>query len=177
MMSRNKWLWSVPAMLLAMFSSLAQATDCSEVQWHSDVLAKYPEIAKACQAVVMRDGEERVEIKADFVRAHPNHSITLDVHENDGTKEAVTVKFNRDVKLNDQVDLDRLPRGYEMTLYIPHDRFEIVHATSDEPVEIIEEVVVAEVTYLPDTASPWYLIGALGSWLFAVAMVMRLRRR
>ncbi len=175
-MSRRKWLWSVPAMLLAMFSTLAQATDCSEVQWHSDVLAEYPNIAKACQAVVMRDGEERVEIKADFVRAHTGNKITLDVHENDGNKERVTVQFNRDVKLNDQVELERLPRGYELTFYVPQDRFEVVHATSEQPVEIVEEVMVAEVTYLPDTASPWYLIGALGSCLFGLAMVLRLRR-
>ncbi|MBY6223082.1 hypothetical protein [Ferrimonas balearica] len=176
MMSKRNWLLSVPAMVLAMFSALAQATDCSEVQWHADVLAAYPGAAKACQAVVMRDGEERVEVKADFVAAHANGKITLDVHENDGTKERMDIRFGRDVKLNDQVDLDRLPRGYELTLYIPHDRFEIVQAVSEEPVEIVEEVVVAEVVMLPDTASPWYLLATLGLGLLGLSLALRLRR-
>ncbi|MBY5991853.1 hypothetical protein [Ferrimonas balearica] len=171
-MNRLKGLWP---MMLVLFAGAAQATDCSEIQWHQDVLAAYPGAAKACQAVVEIDGEERVEIVADFVRAHPGNKITVDIHQVDGTKERLTVKVDKDVKVNDQVELEVLPRGYEMTIYVPQDRFEVAKARSDVEY-VVEEVVVAEVAYLPDTASDWYLLGALGAFMLALGSALGIWR-
>ncbi|SHI15791.1 hypothetical protein [Ferrimonas marina] len=162
------------AALLSVMSFSAHAVDCSDIEWHQDVLDKFPNAAEACQSVVMRDGEVHVEMIAEFVRMRPNNRADLLVHANDGTKKEVTVKVDNRIKVNDEVAFDTLPRGYEMQFFIPNDRFEVVHAVSQMPVE---EVVIEEIAYLPSTASVWPLVGSLGAMFLGIAGALRLRRR
>jgi hypothetical protein len=85
--------FSVTFSLLAslMITSAAQAQDagsCSGVQWKADVVAKYPDIAKACVGVVDRDGKKYVRLSGK-VASKGKDSITVKL---DNTHSTMTWK-------------------------------------------------------------------------------------
>ncbi|QBF82626.1 LPXTG cell wall anchor domain-containing protein [Shewanella maritima] len=164
------------ALLTTMLSLPAMAnTKCDDVSWHQDVLAKYPSIANACQAVVEKDGQEFVKLNAEFIRYHEPHKVQLAFFERDGTKERQTIAVKHDAKVDaggNKVGWDALPKGYKLEFYIPSDRFEV-----HEVVNVTPPPHLTQTAALPKTASWLPALGALGMTLIGVGGFISRRYR
>jgi hypothetical protein len=83
--------FSLIASLLVAGAAHAQAPDagsCDAVQWKTEVLAKYPDIAKSCVGVVDRDGKKYVRLSGK-VASKGKDSITVKL---DNTRSTMTWK-------------------------------------------------------------------------------------
>ena len=155
----------------------ALAAECSDVEYHQDVLDKYPAIANACQEVIEQNGKSYVKVTADFVSFRRPDKLTVNVHENDGTKERQTIKVDPAMRVNvgnTERKFSELPRNYTLNFSIPSDRFEM--ATEEELNEApVEEVVVVE--ELPKTASVWPALGLAGFGMVFLSQLLTWRRK
>jgi hypothetical protein len=155
----------------------ALAAECSDVEYHQDVLDKYPAIANACQEVIEQNGKSYVKVTADFVSFRRPDKLTVNVHENDGTKERQTIKVDPKMRVNvgnTERKFSELPRNYTLNFSIPSDRFEM--ATEEELNEApVEEVVVVE--ELPKTASVWPTLGLAGFTMVFLSQLLTWRRK
>lgn len=72
-------LVTVAGVLAFAGTALADTTEagsCGDVHWKSDVLLKYPDIAKSCVAVVDRDGKKYVKLSGK-VRSKGKDTVTV----------------------------------------------------------------------------------------------------
>lgn len=82
---------SLLASLVVAGAAHAQAPDagsCNDVKWKTDVVAKYPDIAKSCVGVVERDGKRYVRLSGK-VSSKGKDSITVKL---DNTRSTMTWK-------------------------------------------------------------------------------------
>lgn len=166
------------ALLSSVIAAPALAADCSDVEWHQDVLAQYPSVANACQEVVERDGKQYVKLKAEFIRYREPHKAMLDVYEADGSKQRQTVSLKPNATVNaggNMVGWDALPKGYELEFYVPSDRFEVDEVTMVTPVAPVEPSPEPEV--LPKTASWVPALGMLGVVFLGLGQLFGRRRK
>ena len=79
----------VPIVTLStlLMTSNVFAAEYSDVEFHQDVIDKYPTIVNACQEVVMKGDSSHIKVVADFVSFWRPDKLTINVHENDGSKE------------------------------------------------------------------------------------------
>jgi hypothetical protein len=103
--------------------------------------------------------------------------LTVNVHENDGTKERQTIKVDPKMRVNvgnTERKFSELPRNYTLNFSIPSDRFEM--ASEEELNEApVEEVVVVE--ELPKTASVWPTLGLAGFTMVFLSQLLTWRRK
>lgn len=77
------------ALLCAAPAAFAQAT-CADMVWSDAVLDVYPDIADACdEVVVAEDGTQYARIDATFHRLTPGGDVIVYVEENDGDRDPV----------------------------------------------------------------------------------------
>jgi hypothetical protein len=155
----------------------ALAAECSDVEYHQDVLDKYPAIANACQEVTEKNGKSYVKVTADFISFRRPDKLTVNVHENDGSKERQTIKVDPQMRVTVGESKKRfsdLPRNYTLNFSIPSDRFEM--ASHEEMNEApVEEVAVVE--ELPKTASVWPTLGLAGFTMVLFSQLLTWRRK
>jgi hypothetical protein len=166
-----------------MASSSLWAVECSEVIWAPSVLAQYPNISDLCQGVVERDGKQYVEVQGKFVRMHDNKARIKFKHADGSygkTFESKELPNDYKIMVNDkEVLLHRVQRDTQLTIYMPPDRFTLIHdlAAADTSVDMVEEVPAE----MPKTASWTPLLGLLGALGCGLGLLMtslrRLRRR
>jgi hypothetical protein len=162
-------------------SSNVFSAECSDVEFHQDVIDKYPTIVNACQEVVMKGDSSYIKVVADFVSFRRPDKLTINVHENDGTKEKQVMEVKPDMMVmagNKEVKISTLPKNYELNFMIPSDRFEFIADDSmiDEPMEV-EPPVVEKVAVLPKTASVWPAVGIAGFTMLCLSQLLAWRRK
>ncbi|MBW8190460.1 hypothetical protein K0504_05370 [Neiella marina] len=171
-MELRKLRMTLAALAIAAAPLAAQAADCSDVEWHPDVLAAFPEAPQSCQGVIEKDGAMFVKMKAEFVSI-TGKRVRLRIEQNDGARKMHSFVPEAPISImagGKATTWRELYSGYKMNIYIPSDRFELASVDSEEAVEMAAE--------MPKTASVWPLVGMLGAGLLVVAgFARRLRRR
>ncbi|MBD8527432.1 LPXTG cell wall anchor domain-containing protein [Pseudomarimonas arenosa] len=180
-------------------------SDCAGMIWNTELVSKYPRIAKGCREVVMVDGQKWARFEAAFVRANADGSFTSEFMDGrNHTLGNVTLMPRADQRATidgRKVRFSDLSHNQKLNYYVPEGAtgfaFEPV-ASSSEYVPIVryEEVetvpspsvdrsLVAQVDpstqrqarHLPDTAGPlpFLALGGLVSLIGAGGLSLRRR--
>jgi hypothetical protein len=176
------------ALTQAAESFTASGTTCRDITWKPDVLAKYPNVAAACQGVVQQGGETYAKFVGTVVSNSPA-GLRMRFK---GSDESVLIKpaSSQKVSIAGQTyNAREMQQGQELTFYVPASRF--AASLGDEP-QVVEVVEIVEITpipapaampsgeaaSLPKTASnlPWLAVCGVLLTLCAGAMAV-LRRR
>jgi len=146
-------------------AALAQdEVSCSDIEWSSNVTNEVPTIANACDAVVVKNGAQfaRVQVEVQRVRGR---NLTFKILNNDGSSggsytQQVATSWR--AKIGGQsYRASELMRGQQLNVYLPNDRWAVIHEDDDGP-DMMDAVEVVAAPSLPETASPLPLIGMLG---------------
>lgn len=166
---------------------------CGDVAWQPQLLATYPEIAKACQEVVVSNGTKWARFTGRFERTNRDGSVTTTIEDRDGSKLG---SFTMKPAPGQRVVLDGvhrpfadLRRGQQLSLYVPESRYgvatepgvpveqvaEVVAPTPPEPARMAQAEPMR--TELPRTAGPLPLVmlGGLVSLLGGLGLTFRRR--
>ena len=115
---------SVGSFALALIPAVALAQQpavCQRVEFSQEVLARFPNIRKACLDVINKDGQEYAVVKADLVRA-TSRRMTVRVKLPDGTHSdpiGINIKGNARVNVNGQpTRIEDIAIGQELSAYI-----------------------------------------------------------
>lgn len=164
--------------------AMAQAPECSDVEWGQDVLSRYPNIAEACQGVVERGGNRYVKFTAAMDRLFNSGEVRLRIFRPDGTYGVGTFNPPRGFQAEMggvSTTLDQIPRGKQFNIYMPEGRWalasphvEAATVATAPAVEEPEERAMAPASSrmdeeLPDTGGPLPLIALLGGLAAAMA--------
>ncbi len=118
---------------------------CADIEWKSMVTDQYPSIADACDAVVEKKGRLYARIKVEIQRVRAN-TLTFQIINNDGSSGGTysqNVGSTWRAKLSGQSYRARdLSRGQQLRVYMPHDRWALVHVDDDGP--DIEDAIALE---------------------------------
>ena len=180
MFTRKLALIAGAAMLVMGQSALAQEElTCDDIEWSSNVTDQVPTIADACDAVVMKNGKMFARVQVEVRRAR-GRNITFRILNNDGSFGGTytqTVDMNWRAKVGGQsLRSDELLRGQELNVYLPGDRWAIIHEDDDGPDEA-DAVEVVAAAVLPETASPLPLLASLGLGLAGLGAAFGAVRR
>lgn len=166
----------VSASAFAAEAFTASGTTCRDITWKPDVLAKYPNIAAACQGVVQQAGETYVKFTGTVANNSP---AGLRMKFKGAGDQSVLIKpsASQTVKIHGQTyNLRDMQQGQEMDFYIPASRFAASLGDEPEAVSVVEIIEISplpvpeptpapgEAASLPKTASdlPWLaVLGAL----------------
>jgi hypothetical protein len=168
----------------------ADPADCQTAQFSSEVLAKFPNIAKTCLDIINKDGQDYAVVKADLVRTRPG-AVTVRVKMPDGTRSDSmiirTAPGRRVLVDGKEVRVEDLAVGQEITAYVKVTQPEIALAPV-EPTAPIESSPMEEAapapaetastaTTMPTTASPFPAIGLAGFGLILAGTLLGFARR
>jgi len=165
-------------------SFTAHGTTCADVDWSADTLAKYPNISKACQEVMQRNGATFVKFEGTVKKvAKGGSEVTMGMKGTDA-KLVLHPDPNRTVSIGGKnTPVKSLRPGDSLTFYVPDSRLVAVEtpepAVEEIPIgpPVIEQVAMTTTTYdMPKTASSWPLAALLGSLCLGFALVVRTRR-
>ncbi|MCX2981543.1 hypothetical protein EYC98_11790 [Halieaceae bacterium IMCC14734] len=153
---------------------------CSDIDWSSAVTDQVPNVAAACDEVVVKNGKMFARVKVELQRVR-GRTLTFKLINKDGSSGG---SYTQKVEPEWRANIDgtkyrprELSRGQQLNIYLPHDRWAIIHEDEDGP-DVIDAVVVTAAPMLPKTASPLPLIGLFGAGFVALAAGMgALRRR
>lgn len=171
----------------------ATGTNCEDVKWAPQTLARYPRIVAACQGVVQRDGKYFV-VFSGIVHSVHNYGRALSVDFDNGDK--VTLNPPAGMKFDIGGTMTR-PRdihpGQQLTFYVPQDQFvaevpEGEHISPPIPITGWEPQLVADNAHakvappaeLPQTGTELGLLalGGLGMMAAGAGLTtLRYRRR
>lgn len=164
------------------FGSTAMAQDelsCSDIEWSSVVTDQYPSIADACDAVVMKNDKMFARIEVEVMRVR-GRTLTFRIMNNDGSSGGTysqTVDTSWRAKIGGRSYRARdLSRGQMLNVYMPGDRWVVIHEDDDGPDEA-DAIALAPAAVLPETASPLPLIGLLGGLFMALGAGLGVIRR
>ncbi len=157
------------------------AVTCADLNWSAEVLANNPDIGESCQSVFEKNGELYAKSTVEVVRVRGNRMTFRPLH-TDGT-----MGDSRSMQLDSSWRAEiggrsyrasDLMRGQQLNVYIPQDRFALAVQDADGPDEADLIVIEEEVVEMPTTASPLFLIGAVGGAFLALGgMLTGIRRR
>lgn len=171
------------ALLCVVFGQQAMAQEsltCDDIEWSTAVLNEYPNIDKACNAVMEKEGSLYARVTVELQRVH-NNVLTFKVLNRDGTSGgSYTQNVGNSWRANigGQVYRARdLSRGQRLNVYLPGDRWAIIHEGEEGPALEEVEVPVVAAAVLPATASQWPLVGAAGAGLLMLGACLSLLRR
>ncbi len=169
----------------------ATGASCDQITWSEETLAKYPQIASACQDVMERDGKYYVKFSGSVRRvADRGRNVTVDFK--NGSRLALEPPENMSLYIDGRPKSARaLRRGDQLTFYVPQDN---LAATPPSPqvalvnatVIPITRIRVAEATpaddapeaELPSTAGVLLpMIGLGGLLLTSLGALLSARRR
>ena len=179
---------SVLCTIGALAVSQAQAATCQNAQYDPDVVARFPNIAKACSDIVSKDGEEYAVVTARLDRIDPSGRVQVRVKQPDGSySKRVSIRPRPDLKVlvdGKPARVQDLAENQEITAYVKVREPQMALAPADPQERYvfipIEEPQAQLAAALPATASFLPLFGLLGGmslllggWLTAI----RHRRR
>jgi hypothetical protein len=153
----------------AMTASLAQSVTCANAQYDREVLARFPNIAKACSEIISKDGEQFAVVKARLDRVDPSGRVGVRVKQPDGSfSKQISIRPRPDLKV--KVDgkpatVRDLATPQEITAYVKVRAPEMALPPADTaqtfvflPIEEPQQQLAA----LPSTAGFLPLFGLLG---------------
>jgi hypothetical protein len=167
-------------------SFTANGTTCADINWSAEMLAKHPNIGKACQEVMQRNGVTYVKFEGTVKKvAKGGSEVTMEMK--GANKLVLNPDPNRTVIIDgNKTPVKSLRPGDSLTFYVPETRVvAAVMETPEAPVEeipigppVVEQVAMTTTTYedLPRTASSWPLTALIGALALGLAMAMRARR-
>lgn len=177
--------------------------ECSDVRWSQAALSAYPSIAEACQAVEQRNGKSYVKFEG-VVESVKDRGNRIRVDFEDGEDLAFTPPPETVLYLDGKrTSFTEVRDGMRLNFYVPEDRLQaelrpdpnrvaFIIFPFDIPTTAIPERQQSQaqsdradrsqdprstMNRLPDTASPWPLIGMGGAALLIVAAAMTRSRR
>jgi hypothetical protein len=173
---------SVLCAMGAMAISQAQAATCQNAQYDPDVLARFPNIAKACSEIISKDGEDYAVVTARLDRVDPSGRVQVRVKQPDGTySKNISIRPRPDLKVlvdGKPARVQDLAANQEITAYVKVREPQIALAPADPQeryVFIPIEEPQTQLASLPETASFLPLLGLLGGmslllggWLSAI---------
>ena len=183
---------SVGSFALALIPAVALAQQpavCQRVEFSQEVLARFPNIRKACLDVINKDGQEYAVVKADLVRA-TSRRMTVRVKLPDGTHSdpiGINIKGNARVNVNGQpTRIEDMAIGQELSAYVSvkDPGIALAPVEPSAPVEFTPmtaepepEPAVAAATEMPKTATRLPLLGTIGFVLLAFGAGLAILRR
>ncbi|HRQ63809.1 MAG TPA: hypothetical protein PKZ76_02915 [Xanthomonadaceae bacterium] len=175
---------------------------CADVNWHRDLLGKYPWVADACHEVIVIDGQKWARFEADFQRMNRDGSITSDFKNRQGRSRgniALMPGPDQRVSLDGRpYRFSELQRGQTLNFYVPEGMYAFSVAPGaprEQLVNVVETPAEAaprpapaqlaraeprqtETAYrLPSTAGPLPLIALGGTLSLLAGLGLGLRRR
>jgi LPXTG-motif cell wall-anchored protein len=170
---------AVLGMLLAPHVAAQDSPACDDIVWSSAVTDQYPEIDKACNAVMEKNGELYARVSIEILRVR-NNVLTFRVLNRDGSSGGSftqNVGTNWRAKIADrEVRARDLMRGQRLNIYLPPDRWAVIHEDDDGP-DMADAVTITAAPVLPATATQWPLAGAIGAGLLLLGGAFSLARR
>ncbi len=140
---------------------------CDDIQWSRVVTDQYPSIDDACNAVMMKNNAMFARISVEVQRVRSN-TITFKVLNRDGSSGGI---YSQNVGTSWRANIGGrsyrardLTRGTRLNVYLPPDRWAVVHEDEDGP-DIEDAIPLVAAPMLPATASQWPLVGAVGAGL------------
>jgi hypothetical protein len=163
----------------------AEGSNCTQITWSPEMLAKHPKIASACQEVMQRDGKNYVKFEGEVKKVSKGGTeVVMDMK--GGDKLTLNPQPDRTVMVGGKkVPVKSLRPGDTLTFYVPEDRVvAAVMETPSAPVEeiaiappVVEQVAMTTTDYsMPHTASSWPLVALGGLLALGFAGVLRARR-
>jgi hypothetical protein len=163
----------------------ATGSNCTQITWSAEMMAKHPKIASACQEVLQRDGKTYVKFEGTVKKVSKNGGEVVMAMTGADT---LTLQPTADKTVyigGNQVPVKNLRPGDKLTFYVPEDR--VVAAVMETPSAPIEEIAIApepveqvamtdSSAEMPRTASNWPLVALFGVLSLGVAGAMRTRR-
>jgi hypothetical protein len=161
---------SVLCAIGAIAVSQAQSVTCQNAQYDPDVLARFPNIAKACSDIVSKNGEDYAVVTARLDRVDPSGRVQVRVKQPDGSySKRISIRPRPDLKVlvdGKPARVQDLADNQEITAYVKVREPEMALAPADPqeryvfiPIEEPQEQLAAA---LPATASFLPLFGLLG---------------
>jgi hypothetical protein len=181
---------SVLCTIGAIAVSQAQSVTCENAQYDPSVLAKYPNLAKACLDIVTKEGEPYAVVKAKLDRVSGNNA-SVRVKLPDGTyHKRQTVRTDPDLRVLIEGKPTRvrdLATGQELTVYVKVREPVMALAPAEEttplaaaPIQDEEPEQEQMAATLPATSSFLPLLGLFGGvslLLGGLLSAIRYRRR
>lgn len=163
---------------------------CSRVEWHPELLAKYPRIADACQEAIVVDGKTWARFDAVFEQVETDGDVRFQLHDRLDTElGAVTIDpAPGQVAYIDErrTPFENLHVGQEVSLYVPEGQYGFA-SLPGAPMEQVAQVADSErrtysdagpvMAQLPDTAGPlpWLALGGALSMIAGLGVGLRRR--
>ncbi len=169
------------AALLMSGTAMAQADlTCEDIEWSSVVTDEYPNIADACNAVVVKEDKMYARVQVELQRVR-GRTMTFKILNTDGSSGG---SYTTEVDSSWRASIggrsyraSELSRGQQLNVYMPHDRWAVIQEDEDGP-DAADATELAAAPMLPKTASPLPLFAAFGAGFIALgAGLGALRRR
>jgi hypothetical protein len=177
---------SVLCTIAAIAVSQAQTVTCQNAQYDPEVLARFPNIAKACSDILSKDGADYAVVKARLDRVDPSGRVSVRVKQPDGNySKSISIRPRSDLRV--MVDgkparVTDLATGQEITAYVKVDA-PVMALAPAEPSEPFVAIPIEEpqqmAAALPETAGFLPLFGLFGGvslLLGGLLSVIRYRR-
>ena len=164
--------------------SQAQTVTCQNAQYSSEVLAKFPNIAKACSDIISKDGADYAVVKARLDRVDPSGRVAVRVKQPDGNySKTISIRPRSDLRVlvdGKPARVTDLATNQEITAYVKVDApvMALAPAEPSEPFVAlpIEEPQEQMAASLPETASFLPLFGLLGGMSLLLGGLLRVIR-
>jgi hypothetical protein len=182
------------------------APSCADLAWQDQVVSRYPNIAAACQEVVVSDSVRYARFTGELVRVNRDGSVRFDFKDREGKSlgKATTLQpadSQRAIIEGRAYRLSELNPGQQLSLYVPETNlvvatepgappeavakvvFDEPPATVQQPVETVrlaQATPPASTTppaRLPDTAGWGPLIALFGVLALIGALLLATKRR
>ncbi len=167
--------------LMAQDKAVSSTVTCADLNWSAEVLANNPDIGQSCQAVYEKDGRLFAKSTIEVVRVRGNRMTFRPLHTDGSLGDSRSIQLDsawraeiggRSYRASD------LMRGQQLNVYLPEDRFALAITDDDGPDEADLVMIEEEVVEMPTTASPLFLIGAIGGAFLALGGALSgIRRR
>ncbi len=157
-------------------------TACGDIEYNAEILENYPELSEACQEVIEHDGNMYTKVYARIGRMDRMDRRTVQLVMDDGSlgpRHRVKQRPNFNVTTDDgeSIEWEELASNQTISVYIPHDRWAIVHVDEEGSGDVTEYTMVPVSDELPSTASNRYLSLYAGIGALAFASMLWWRRK
>ena len=167
---------------VAVFSQPALAQDdltCADIEWSAVVTDRYPDIDLACNAVMEKNGQMYARVTVEVMRVSGTNITFKVIHRDGSSGGAYTQNVGNSWRANIGGDTYRardLRRGQRLNVYMPPDRWAMIHDDEDGP-DMEDAISLTAAPMLPETASKLPLAGLFGALLLMMGAALTLLRR